>query len=256
MNNVVRLELNRKHNLAKVPRKKAPPPLLPVTSDAFKRAWSSFPEVGRKRSSTAESWPEWQRISARLGEPNLEAAVARYAASTDSRTDAGAPGFHRWLKWARWEHYLGEEAVAAPAVERLFPDAELRAKFFERFADERARRWLDRCELDDERMIVSPQSLKQSWADGLCCAAFRMIRTSGGRARRFEAEHYGLRIRDWPRSPAVHAGPLVQRPDGARTAPESNRGSRARPGRPSAGGASSTMGFLQANPRRRREARR
>ncbi len=166
MSNVVRLELHTKHNKQQMARKKATPPLLPNTSDAFKRSWSAFPEIGRKRSSTAESWPEWQKVAKHLGEATLEAAVSGYAKDEASRTEAGAPGFHRWLKWARWEHYLQSGPTPCTVVKREFPDAALRADFFERFADERARRWLDRCELDDERMIVSPQSLKQSWADG------------------------------------------------------------------------------------------
>lgn len=157
MTNVVALKVKRR------------PPLRPDTSDAFKRAWLAFPDSGRGRSSSILAWPEWQAVARDVGETELLGAVVRYAAQDkEHKRDCGAPGFHRWLKSGRWEHWLDVLIALSPTpIAQIFPDPDLRASFHERFADERARRWLDRCLWDEDvREITHTAALKAEWVSG------------------------------------------------------------------------------------------
>lgn len=135
-------------------------------SESFEDAWLAFPETGRLRSSRRVAWPEWQKVADELGEADLLARVRRYAKEDkDHRKECGAPGFHRWLKWGRWEHWAALGAVLE--FVQTFPDPQLRATFAERF-DARALAWLDRCGWDpDKREIQSfRRNLKPEWIKG------------------------------------------------------------------------------------------
>jgi hypothetical protein len=153
-------------------RRSRNPPLLPRTSDAFDSAWAAFPDVGRRRSSRSESWPQWSRVAREIGENELLAAVLAY--STDPKelkAECGSPGFHRWLKAGRWEHWLGStntQVPTEPILPKTFPDVSLRLAFHLRFKDERARRWFDRCGWEPEsRTVTAPhQTVRKEWVDG------------------------------------------------------------------------------------------
>lgn len=161
MSTVVALELHRKLNKQRAGRKHS---LFPTTSPAFNRAWAIFPESGRRRSSTIESWPAWQDVAKQLGEEKLEQAVKAYAAHEDSRKECGAPGFHRWLKMGRWEHYLSKQEPPKP-TEHRFPDEALRESFFAKVKDERARRWFDRCTLEGKILVHPGWALRAEWVE-------------------------------------------------------------------------------------------
>ena len=141
-----------------------------VPRDAlFDEAWLQYPLDGRRRSSRVLALPEWRRAIHHVGERELVQAVRRYAGEDIQHLkECGSPGFHRWLKWGRWEHWLGK-SESQSRDERVFPEPELRARFFERFKDERALRWFDACEWRPvTREVVSPRgySLRKEWIRG------------------------------------------------------------------------------------------
>lgn len=137
-------------------------------SPTFRAAWDAFPQQGRLRSSQKQAWPEWLKAVKECGsEDELLARVQRYTADDkDYRKECGPPGFHRWLKWGRWEHWAPVTVAPVEARQRVFPDKALRASFFLRFPDEKARQWFDRCTLDGDE-IVGPLALaRQEWLAG------------------------------------------------------------------------------------------
>lgn len=139
-----------------------------AVSPEFEAAWAAFPETGRLRSSKRQSWPEWVSVAGEIGEDDLLARVERYAREDkDHRREHGAPGFHRWLKWGRWEHWAPLPSATVTALKTTFPDPELRASFAERFSSE-ALKWFDRCGWDEEaREIISyRRNLKSEWLQG------------------------------------------------------------------------------------------
>ena len=133
----------------------------------FDEAWLAYPLDGRRRSSKTESLPEWRKLCKAISERDLLNAVRRYASEDIQHLkESGTPGFHRWLKWGRWEHWLGELSRKS---DREFPDAQLRARFFERFGDERALRWFDACDWRPvTRELVNPvgYALRDEWIRG------------------------------------------------------------------------------------------
>lgn len=141
-------------------------PVKAEASEVFLSAWEAYPQVGRLRSSKREAWPEWCRVAQEIGEADLAARVRRYAAEDkEHRRECGAPAFHRWLKWGRWEHWAPVAPVLVVPVE--FPEPVIRASFHERFSDERARRWLDRCDWDDgAREITNAPPARSEWLAG------------------------------------------------------------------------------------------
>lgn len=80
-------------------------------SDDFEQAWKAFPETGRKRSSRQKSAPAWAKAAKRVGPRRLREAVGYYADSEDARKEGGkfVPGFDRWLRDGKWEHWLRDE---------------------------------------------------------------------------------------------------------------------------------------------------
>lgn len=88
----------------------------PNGSAAFDRAWSAFPEAGRRRSSRKKSLPQWRSIArSAAGEARLLATVEGFAESDEAKRDGGrfVPAFDRWLRDGRWEHYLPSPMSAA-----------------------------------------------------------------------------------------------------------------------------------------------
>jgi hypothetical protein len=150
-------------NVVAIASRRRKPPTPVETSPEFEEAYLAYPESGRLRSSRKESWPEWCAVAAEIGEPDLVARVKRYAKEDrEHRKDHGAPAFHRWLKWGRWEHW-------APAPPRLietpiFSDPVLRASFHDRFADPNARAWFDKAKLDGRWITCLPA--KAEWVNG------------------------------------------------------------------------------------------
>jgi hypothetical protein len=145
------------------------PPKAVTYSATFLEAWAALPETARLRSSRKEAYGEWRRTLSEISEEDLLARVQRYARDDkDHKRECGAPGFHRWLKWGRWEHWAPVDA--APLVEiaaKIFPDPSLRAAFHLRFQDDRARRWFDRCGFDPvERLITGAGPVRADWVSG------------------------------------------------------------------------------------------
>lgn len=150
-------------NVVRLMPKRTP---VATTSPQFDAAWAVFPESGRLRSSRKQAWPAWCAVCREIPEEDLVARVRRYAAEDkEHRKDHGAPGFHRWLAWGRWEHW-------APVAQKLvivakFPDEEVRASYFARFSEHRARRWLDSCGWDAERReIFDAPPARSEWLQG------------------------------------------------------------------------------------------
>lgn len=125
-----------------------------VYSPLFNRGWEAFPETGRKRSSRKVSWPEWQKAAYQIGEERLLGAIVRYTAQDkDHRKECGAPGFDRWLKWARYETW-DQEIIAIPANTHRFPDDAAREAAISRFGGDFVSVYLDPCELDGTTIIA------------------------------------------------------------------------------------------------------
>ena len=76
----------------------------------------------RTRSSTKDAAKAWRDAAREAGGPEaLLGAFRRYLAEDpDYRrfrmgtSAAGPPGFHRWLKWGRWESWLVAERPTSP----------------------------------------------------------------------------------------------------------------------------------------------
>ena len=138
-------------------------------SEAFNRAWDTFPPEGRQRQSKRESWPAWLEAFQKIShdrEVVLEACVSAYATACKSGIVDGRPGFGRWLKWGRWELWRPAAVLSTfssiPA--REFQDTTLRESFHLQFPSDQARRWLDRCTLDDGTIIAPPA--RAEWING------------------------------------------------------------------------------------------
>lgn len=150
----------------------------PVTaSAAFEEAWLLFPESGRLRSSKRMAYPEWAKVAAEIGENRLLDCVRQYASRDKQHKDkAGAPGFERWLKWGRWEHWLTEPRVQAT----LFPDATIRAALSLALGEAWCVSWLDRCGLEGDVLIVPGPTAAKAMRDKAL-----VLKLNGLRAMRF-----------------------------------------------------------------------
>lgn len=152
MSNVVALKIKRRR-------------VLTTTSEAFEEAWTLFPDTGRLRSSRKDAYPEWITVAAEIGEEALVECVRRYATlDKDHRRECGAPAFHRWLNWGRYEHWM--PPPPPPVVVQIFENAPLRASFFARFKDQRARDWLDAGSWNDLTHELTAPPAREEWIRG------------------------------------------------------------------------------------------
>lgn len=96
----------------------------PVSSEAkgsdylFESAWAAYPQWGRTRSSKAKALASWKQEAKLAGsEARLLSAVTSYSVCDDATKSGGqfVPGFDRWLKDGKWEHW-GEVQEAAPSL--------------------------------------------------------------------------------------------------------------------------------------------
>ena len=121
-----------------------------TTSPHFERAWSAYPKEGRLRSSKKQAFAEWKKVAPQVGKEALAQAVENYAANDKDHkrpNGGGAPGFHRWLNWGRWEHWLPEaEAEAKHVIARRFPDEAVRASVVRELGEPWVVSWLDGCD--------------------------------------------------------------------------------------------------------------
>jgi hypothetical protein len=126
------------------PKRRKRAPVILTGSPAFEEAWLAYPETGRLRSSRKLAVPEWQSVAAEIGEPALLAAVRRYTTEDKQhRKDHGAPAFHRWLNWGRWEHWLAEPRSE---VERQrFEPESYRQRFVQLLGEDFVVSWIDQC---------------------------------------------------------------------------------------------------------------
>lgn len=153
------------------PQKPADPYAHVTTSPHFERAWAAYPLIGRTRSSKKQAFPEWKRVAPLVGKEALVAAVEKYAREDkDAKGDGGPPGFHRWLKWGRWEHWIAPAETMAQKTSRRFPDEEIRARLVGEFGEPFVVSWLDGCD----------------WVEGLCICkrttAFQKLSESASRS--------------------------------------------------------------------------
>lgn len=134
----------------------------------FDQAWSLFPVSGRQRSSRQESLAAWKKVvkDKRLSEQELLDRIRRYVRDdTNHRSEKGAPGFHRWLNWGRYDVWEPLEAIQSIPAAR-FPNETLRAAFHLAFHDERPRKWLDTCVLRGDEIVSPTRALREEWLYG------------------------------------------------------------------------------------------
>lgn len=125
----------------------------PLASPAFEEAWLAYPEAGRLRSSRKEALPEWLKAAAEIGEDTLAGAVKRYASEDkDHRKDHGAPGFHRWLKWGRYEHWLPKAPVVG--IGQIFQNALARAAVIKAKDVDFCGAYLDPCTIEGTTVVA------------------------------------------------------------------------------------------------------
>lgn len=159
---------------------KPKPRVTTSTSPNFDEAWSRYPDTGRLRSSRRQAWPEWCDVSREIGEEVLVAAVIRYAAEDkDHKRECGAPGFHRWLKQGRWEHWTG--AKATRSVGRQFPDDHIRSSVVAATSDAFVVSYLDPCEVEGTTLIVRTEYAMEKLKE--MAALFRSLGFTGMRKR-------------------------------------------------------------------------
>lgn len=133
------------------PRSKAPA----VMSEAFLSAWATLPDTARIRSSRKQSWPEWIVAAREVGDEALLVAVRRYVSEDkEHKRECGAPGFHRWLKWGRYENWLGAPAGALISLGVRFPNETIRAQVAAEAGEAFCISYLDRCTMEGTVLIV------------------------------------------------------------------------------------------------------
>lgn len=110
----------------------------------FTKAWDACTETGRKRSSRKKAWPEWRTALKREGGEALAAAMVRYVASDEDAKRTGGPGFHIWLKDARYEHWTAASSSAGTtAAAATFNAPQVRASIVQATDEDFARRYVD-----------------------------------------------------------------------------------------------------------------
>ena len=116
----------------------------PWDGDAdFIAAWNAYPDQGRKRSSRPKAWPEWRKARKRFSGPVLAAAVARYVAGDEDAKRTGGPGFHSWLKDARFEHWTGTETTSGTSTPSWSGPPAVRQSVVAAKGEDFAAKWLD-----------------------------------------------------------------------------------------------------------------
>ena len=146
----------------------------------FEEGWAAYPQHGRERSSKKESGPLWAKIAKEVGEEELLAAVQRYVREDkDYRRPGGGgpPGFHRWLKWGRWEHWLGPGEMAVLSAQ--FPDKDMRAKVAAHLGEPWCVSYLDPARLEGTTLIVKTEFAVSKFKEH--AAFFRSLGLTGMR---------------------------------------------------------------------------
>lgn len=143
------------------------PPLPPTgefppqpVAKPFDEAWSAYPALGRERSNNrAKTLPFWRTAAkAAGGEDRLLAAVRRYVRLDKTyRGDAGPPGFHKWLKDGRWEHWLEPEGAGAIPL-HTFADPEVRSAAIAQRDADWVGSWLDPSDWDAGSRTITPRN--------------------------------------------------------------------------------------------------
>lgn len=135
----------------------------------FEEGWNLLPSTMRRRSDAKDKvrklWMDHARRAG--GQDALLAALRRYLKGDTDLPRTGGPGLQVWLRAGRYDHWQQDEAqaVADAATVVAFADERMRASFHERFEDEKARRWFDRCALEGDT-LVAPWRPKPEWLQG------------------------------------------------------------------------------------------
>lgn len=108
----------------------------------FAKAWDACTETGRKRSSRKKAWPEWRAALKRESGEALADAMARYVGGDEDAKRTGGPGFHVWLKDARYEHWTGP-ATTGGAPAETFNEPAVRASIVQATDEDFARSYVD-----------------------------------------------------------------------------------------------------------------
>lgn len=139
--------------IQKPKRRKA---LIPKTTPVFDEAWSAYPPSGRARQSRMEAFPIWSEIASEVGEDLLLACVKRYASEDkDAKSECGAPGFERWLKWGRWDNWRPTDPESELHTGKVFSDTTIRQACLARHGDAWCVSYLDRCTLIDGVIVTN-----------------------------------------------------------------------------------------------------
>lgn len=128
----------------------------PVTAGAmFDQAWKAYPDQGRLRSSRREAQKAWAKAAREVGEEALLGAVRRYVAEDkEHKRECGPPGFHRWLNWGRYEHWLPVSGAAVETGRKRFPDEHIRRQVVFATSEAFAASYLDPCEVEGTVLVV------------------------------------------------------------------------------------------------------
>lgn len=120
----------------------------------FAAAWAACTDKGRTRSSRKAAWAEWRKALRAAPGPVLAAAMARYVAGDDDAKRTGGPGFHIWLKDAKFEHWIGAPYAPDFAPAAFNGPAALRESVVALMGEPFARSWIDPCRWDAENRTL------------------------------------------------------------------------------------------------------
>lgn len=135
------------------PRQKA------MASPAFDEAWAMLPPEARTRSSRKEAYPAWVKACAEVGEDAMLRAVRRYVREDkDHKRECGAPGFHRWLKAGRYEHWIEQPNLTLVPTGPRFERDDVRDAVIRARGDGFCAAYLDRCRVDGTRIVVPTET--------------------------------------------------------------------------------------------------
>jgi hypothetical protein len=133
-------------------------PMQRSSTEAFADAWKAYPAQGRLRSSQKQAAKAWALACRDVGAEALLAAVRRYVAEDkEHKRECGPPGFHRWLAWGRYEHWL-EPAVEEVSDRPRFADELIRRQVVLATSEAFAVSYLDRCTVEGSTLIAATQT--------------------------------------------------------------------------------------------------
>ena len=130
-----------------------------MASPAFDEAWTALPVEARTRSSRKEAYPAWVKAASDVGEEALLRAVRRYVREDkDHKRECGAPGFHRWLRWGRYEHWIETPQLTVVSDTPRFDREDVRQAVILAKGEGFCGAYLDRARSDGSRIVVATET--------------------------------------------------------------------------------------------------